>query len=328
MNVTDLRLVVAVGAAAAAAVAYAVTVWRRQPRPRVLLRAGAVLLAELLVVTAAALVVNRVEDLYPTWAALGQRGPVIQRQPTTPGRLDATIGRLARGSPGPVALAWRPAFLASWPHAAATVVTPADYPQHPEWRYPAVLVLSSTGDGWTDATVLAAARRAGPAAVVVAVRVPGDGDPSALALQVAPDLERDVRVTGHHWGLVASAGMQPVARNVVGRDAVRFPVLAVAGRPGEITPAQVGPPSAALPAGVLAVRVGPANAGTATEGAAPQAQLVAALHWVGTKLPAPLAAPASVLTPPAAPRPKPHRAVVHGTPTPGAGSGSAGRHGP
>ncbi|MFC4149864.1 hypothetical protein ACFO0M_26740 [Micromonospora mangrovi] len=305
MNVTDLRLLVAVGALAVAATAGGVVVWRRRPRPAVAVRAGVVVLAELLVVTTVALVVNRVEGFYPTWGALAQRGSVTQRLATAPGRLDATIQRLGRGPDRLAPLPWRSAALAAWPHVDATVVPPTDYLLHPAWRYPAVLVLSSSPGGWSDAQVLAAARQAAPAAVVVAVRAPRDVDPAALARGLPQDLERDLRVTGYRWGLVASSGMQQVARDVVSRDVGRFPVFAVAAEPGTIEPvsAPAAPPSQLpLPAGVLAVQISSAGGGSGAE----TAGLAAGLRWAAGQLPAPLAAPAPVLTPSADPRPRRH----------------------
>ncbi|MCI4066828.1 hypothetical protein MRQ36_31415 [Micromonospora sp. R77] len=316
MNVTDLRLLVAAGVLAVGAVAGGVWVWRRRPRPGVAVRAGVVVLAELLLVTAGALVVNRVEGFYPTWAALAQHDPATQRWKTTPGRLDATIRRLARGSDQAVLVPWPARSLAAWPGAGAAVVTPVDYLRRPAWRYPAVLVLSSA-DGWSDAQVLAAARQTAPAAVVVAVRVPQGMDPATLALGLPLDLERDLRVTGHRWGLVASAGMRHVARDVVARDVGRFPVLAVAAGTSEpvVVPPGAPPPAAPFPAGVLAVQVGLPARGAAAGPDRSQTGLVAALRWVQGQLPAPLAAPAPVLTPSAVPRPGRHHSAGHTHPT-------------
>ncbi|MFI5834226.1 hypothetical protein ACIA5A_11165 [Micromonospora sp. NPDC051300] len=274
---TDLRLVVAAGALAAVAAAGAVAVWRRRPRPGVALRAGVVLLAELLLVTAVALVVNRAEGFYPTWRALAQNGSTARRTPDTPGRLDATVRRLALGADRPVAMPWRPPSLAAWPGAGVTVQVPAGYLGHPSWRYPAVLVLSSPVDGWTDGRVLTAARQDAPAVVVVTVRAGPDVDPGVLATRMPQDLERDLRVTGHRWGLVASGHVRRLAQAVVGRDPGRFPVLAIT--------------------------AGPRPSG-----------LAAGLRSVGGELPAPLAAPAPVLAPSAAPARR-HPAGHHTPPT-------------
>ncbi|WP_139128657.1 hypothetical protein [Micromonospora humi] len=260
---TDLRLVVATGALAAVAAAGAVAVWRRRPRPGVPLRAGAVLLAELLLVTAVALVVNRAEGFYPTWAALAQDGTTAHRPPATPGRLDATIRRLAADPDLPIAVPWRPPSLAASPGGGATVAVPAGYLRHPSWRYPAVLVLSSPADGWTDARMLTAARQDAPTAVVVAVRAAPDLDPGVLATGMPLDLQRDLRVTGHRWGLVASDHVRRSARDVAGRDPGRFPAPVIAAGPG--------------PSG-----------------------LATGLRAVAGQLPAPLAAPAPVLAPSAA----------------------------
>ncbi|MFI2714449.1 hypothetical protein ACH495_30450 [Micromonospora sp. NPDC018662] len=302
---TDLRLVVGAGVLAAAGVACAVLVWRR--RPGVAVRAGVVLLAELLLVTAGALAVNRAEGFYPTWGALVQRSPVALRLHVTPGRLDATIRRTARGADRPVEEPWRPPSLAVWPQVETTVVVPAGYLRHPAWRYPAVLILSSPGDRWTDAQVLAAVGQPAPAVVVVAVRAAPDVDAGALAARLPQDLERDLRVTGHRWGLVASASVQRLAWEVVRRDPGRFPVLAIAGRSGPAEPARaVTVLPAPLPTGVSAVRVGPPGGPTAKGRDGVVDVLVAGLRWVGGQLPAPLAAPAPVLAPSGGPRPERH----------------------
>ncbi|MFB9238626.1 hypothetical protein ACFFWC_24385 [Plantactinospora siamensis] len=356
---TGVPLLAMVAVLTAAVIAATVLGWRRGNRPRrVLTRAVGVLLAESLVLLTIGLAVNRSEGFYPSWHDLlhpgGPSEPVLtSRAGALDGWLRDHVGNLATGA---ASFPWRPAGWADWRLGGPpTLVVPAGYLDHPSWSYPVVLVLSDSAGGWSEADAAAAALAvedprpapsgargatpatpagaavAGDAAVFVLARVEPATTPAALTRSMPASLSQDLRVSGHGWALVGSAGAQTLARRAVATDPARYGALAVlwpvppdSGRqlPAGSTSGPAGDPSGrpTLPVGVPVAAFG-TEPHTVSPVAGVPAELRRALLWAVRQTPPPMAAPAPLIPPPN-PRHAPGR-HRHGRPAPsGAPSGS------
>ncbi|WP_433796350.1 hypothetical protein [Actinoplanes sp. CA-252034] len=154
MRLTGLPLILAAWALLAVAVVVTVRLWRRLPA-----RLGGLVLIEVLAVLGIALIVNRVEGFYPSWQSLvGSETAAAVTEPTGAGRLDVSLDA------GTVA--WSPAEATGW-HLAVppALIATRDYAQHPDRRFPVVMVL--TTEHAAAAVKDAAARATGVLTVVL-----------------------------------------------------------------------------------------------------------------------------------------------------------------
>ncbi|MFG2052429.1 hypothetical protein ACGFI9_00235 [Micromonospora sp. NPDC048930] len=298
MSLTGIPLLALATAATLAAAGATVVGWPRVRRARLLVRPTAVLLTELLVLLTVGLAVNRQEQFYTSWNdLLHTGGNTTAGRDDHPGRLDRWLSHRTTDPDTPVTVDWRPTGWQDW-HLATppTVVVPAGYLRHPDWRYPAVLVVADD-DRWTpteDQDAARAAVTAGPA-VLVFTRPAPTVDPGVLAGAVPLSLARDLRVTGHSWALVTTTRRQALADAVVHAAPDRYPALALVAD----TPARTPP---ALPTGEALAVTAPTAAATTHLPAGPGRGLPAALRWACQHTPAPLAAPAPLIPPAQHPR--------------------------
>ncbi|TDB74412.1 hypothetical protein [Micromonospora sp. KC723] len=325
MALTGIPLLVLAGLVAAGVAAATVVGWPRFGRLRIPVRVVGVLLTQAMVLLTVGLTVNRSEQFYTSWHDLPAQDTAGGRHGASPpGRLDQWVRQHDdHPTTQPFAFPWRPAGWADW-HLAGppTVAVPADYLHHPGWRYPAVLVLSSAGDGWGDAAeieaALSAEAAAGPAVLILAHTTPAASVPG-LAMTLPDELSRDLRVTGHGWALVSSAQQEPLARQMVLAAQGHYPALAVvpisAGRgytpvapprlPVGVTVTVLGTPASTATGGPAAAR----RVGSMVPSGATADALRAALLWAFRQLPSPLAEPAPLVrhlrTPHGRPRPTP-----------------------
>ncbi|MEU8263930.1 hypothetical protein AB0C02_25305 [Micromonospora sp. NPDC048999] len=301
MSLTGLPLLLLAAATAVAAVVATARTWRRHRRWAPLTRAAAVLLTETLALLTAGLAVNRAAGFYPTWADL-LPGDTIRHDtgPAHPGHLDRFISsRAAHTAGAPVSFTWHPPRWTSWPVTAApTVVVPADYPQHPTWRYPVVVLADPATPAQENNAAHAAEEHAGPA-ILVFTHLRPTATPDILTDTLPTGLTRDLRVTTHSWALVASDHLTPLALAAIRATPTRYPTLVLINDTDD--PATDAP--ADLPTTeTVAVTGGPTRPGDpATHlDAPPDDRLTAALTWACQQTPAPLSAPAQLI--PAPPR--------------------------
>ena len=223
MSRTGRPLSLLAAAATAATLAVTVLLWRRWGRWRYVVRPAGVLLAEALLTATVGLAVNRSQQFYPTWAALfASSDPGGPSYHTAAGRLDTWLA----GRPDPEqaqTFGWQPPGWRRWRLAGApTVTVPAGYLQHPGWQYSAVLVVTDAAHAWSVPAM------SGPT-VLVSVTTTADTQPATLGVTVPGELGRDLRVTGHRWALITSAGDNALARRVVMVARGRYPAVAFVG---------------------------------------------------------------------------------------------------
>ncbi|MFB9237647.1 hypothetical protein ACFFWC_19160 [Plantactinospora siamensis] len=314
MALTGWPFILLVALCAVGGVAGTVLLWNRFGRVRYLLRPAGVLLAEVLMLSTVGLVVNRSEEFYPTWAALlGTRtGPATVLRDSNdatyrdgPGGLDRRLAAQAGGHrDAALTFAWQPAGWRGWGLSAAPIVsTPPGYLRHPTWSYSAVVVVGDGSDGWPAAAERAAARRVtanGVSAVVVFAATTPATTARTLDETLPDQLGRDLRVTTHHWAIVASGPDAALAQSAAAAAATRYPSVAVAaGTHGGLASASVTRP-AVLPAGVTWAAVEASLVGRHDDGVVPLPStdadaLYTALSWAIGRTPPPLAAPAARL---------------------------------
>jgi hypothetical protein len=285
VGITGLPLILSVAFGTLAAVAATVLVWNRFGRVRYLLRAGGVLLAEVLLLLSFGLAVNRSEQFYPTWDSLLNSKTDIKitndnTYRSTPGALDRSLAVRAGGHAADAqTFPWQSAGWRGWGLSAAPIViTPPGYLLHPAWSYSAVVVIG----GWSATVEESAARRAtatGLSAVVVFATTTATTTAAELATGLPGQLDRDLRVTTHRWAMVAADADAALAESAVDDAALRYPSIAV-------------DRAAALPAGVTAAAVVTGND-----------PLYSALSWAIARTPPPLASP----------QPSPRRCGCHRT---------------
>jgi hypothetical protein len=250
--------------------------------------------------------------------------PAVATYRTAAGGLDATIAAQAAGKDAlPQLIAWRPAERAGWRLAAVpTVVVPAGYSQHLQWRYSVVLVVAQTGQGWPTTwqgpaglSVAASATRD----VVVFVTATSKTAVPALTSQLPDDLRHDLRVTDHRWAVVTAPANAGLVQRVVLATAGQYPAIATvqtnpppqAKKPqpkaSSRKPATSRPSTAKTSSATALAAVRRAAGGHATTGGLPAgitsviirsapkptnilAGLVAAVRWAAGQTPPPLAA--------------------------------------
>jgi hypothetical protein len=251
---TSIRLIAFTGLLTAAALAATVFVWPRWGRWRFLVRPAGILLTEALLTATVGLVANRSQDFYPTWAALfATSDPGTDSYHTAAGQLDKWLATQP-GAGQTQSFEWRPEGWEDWRLAAPpTVTVPEGYLQHPTWRYSAILVIGDAGHAWPASvvagpaaagitqtaakarTIVAASVAAGAPAlaagptVLVSVTTTAKTTAAALAEAVPGELGRDLRVTGHRWALVTSAGDNTLAHEVVSTARGLYPSVAFVG---------------------------------------------------------------------------------------------------
>jgi hypothetical protein len=169
--------------------------WRLSGRKRIPLRIAGLVAIELLLVTDIGLVVNRQENFYPSWRALGgSESAVVAAPSATAGRLD---GKLDAGG----TVAWSPPEAAAWRLAATPLlVTAPEYGDQLDRAFPVVLAL-------TTAAGAAETRRQAAAAsgVLTLILQPTRGTTAASLAELPDLLGRDARVGA---GLVLLADPQ------------------------------------------------------------------------------------------------------------------------
>ena len=223
MSLTGRPLILLAAAATAATLAVTVLLWRRWGRWRYVVRPAGVLLAEALLTATVGLAVNRSQQFYPTWSALfASSDPGGPSYHTAAGRLDTWLA----GRPDPEqaqTFPWQPPGWRRWRLAGPpTVTVPAGYLQHPGWQYSAVLVVADAAHAWPVPAM------PGPT-VLVSVTTTADTQPATLGVTVPGELGRDLRVTGHRWALITSAGDNALARRVITVARGRYPAVAFVG---------------------------------------------------------------------------------------------------
>ncbi|SBT45334.1 hypothetical protein [Micromonospora narathiwatensis] len=300
MSLTGLPLLLLVAATTVAAAVTTARTWRRHRRWSHLTRAAAVLLTETLALLTAGLAVNRTAAFYPTWADLLPADTVHRDTgPARPGHLDHFItSRAGRAPTAPITFTWHPPRWTSWPLTAApTVVVPADYPQHPTWRYPVIVLTDPANPTQENTAAHTAENHAGPAVLVFTHLRPA-ATPDILTDAIPTSLTHDLRVTTHTWALVAGGQLTPLAQAAVRAAPTRYPTLALI----DDTPDQhPNPAPTDLPptetVAVAGVPTPPGAPATHLD-APPDDRLTAALTWACQQTPPPLSAPAPLIPPP------------------------------
>jgi hypothetical protein len=217
MSLTGIPLILAVALGVVVSAAVTVVAWRRDWRPRLLVRPLGVLLIEALVLAEAGLVANRIELFYPSWADLLQRsGTPATTVAVRAGALDEWL-RLREPHDGD-AFAWHPDGWTRWHLAEApTILAPPGYLQNPGRRYSVVVVI---GDEWT--TPPGGAEQT----IVVFARTTAATTAATLSEALPARLSHDLRVTGHRWALVCPASALPLAGQAAATPG-RYPAIAV-----------------------------------------------------------------------------------------------------
>ncbi|MBY8875008.1 hypothetical protein K7640_24570 [Micromonospora sp. PLK6-60] len=220
MSLTGTPLLLLTALATVAAATATATGWHRGRRTRLLLRTAALLLTQALALTCVGLAVNRSQHFYTSWDdLLHTSAAAAHANPDRPGRLDRWLTH--HGDTGPTTLDWRPPRWRTW-HLTTdpTVVVPAGYPHHPTWRYPALVVLDQDPGTRTTPPV--------DGAVLVLIHPGAHTSVDTLTTTLPEDLQRDLRVTGHTWALVAT-GHHRLARAVAAAAPTRYRALALTG---------------------------------------------------------------------------------------------------
>jgi hypothetical protein len=353
LSLTGMPLIITAAVCTFGVLGATVALWSRWGRVRWLSRPLGILLTEALLLMTIGLVVNRSEQFYPSWDALLQHSTDAgHKYADVPGQLDGWLrSRAGPRTDEPTAFTWQPAGVGAWHLAAApTVVIPAGYLTHPQYRYPVVLVLDDAEGAWTEAVETATGRSAmglaGPAVLVFAHATPSVAV-KTLASTIPEELAWDLRVTGHSWAIVASGAAATLGRHVVMRAPGRYPALAVVpdvsrtavrketGRPpirpsssspshGTTRAGATGPPRTvtdAAPASMTALPGLPAGIATVVIGTPPSPDGTAATRRTGSAgLLTALAWACRQVPPPLAPSSPPvryvplHRHPQHGTP--------------
>ncbi|HEY3006781.1 MAG TPA: hypothetical protein VGJ63_01770 [Micromonosporaceae bacterium] len=277
-------LMVSVTATVACLVALVAT-WRRFGRWRVVTRTLGILLVEALALGSLGLVVNRVGDFYPSWAALVSSGATSDRaRVATPNLEQWLAAHQTGGERDGLVFTWRPPDAVSWRLARPPVLfVPAAYFQHPEMSLPVVVAVAATKDrvAWDNRGVasLVRATTAGATSAVIAFVLAGRTTPAAALRAGLPyRLERDFRVTSGGWALVGVGSETSAAADAYTHDPGRYG-------------------SAALVDVRASAAVRPFAGGAPGSSVRWLAQLPAALRWAYAQLPPPLAAP--LVDPPA-----------------------------
>jgi hypothetical protein len=221
MSLTGVPLILLALLATAAAGAGTVLLWHRSGAFRLPVRTLGLLMSEALAVLSIGLVVNRLEQFYPSWEALaGRTGTTAAAADREAGRLDTNL----RGSAA-ATVSWRPDGLAGWRLAVPpSVVVPAGYVTRPTVSYPVVLSLLAPGPD-----VTAAVRAAKRQSAVGVVAVPTSGTTPAALLALFVDLQRDLRVTARGWALVDTPGQAALGRRLAAAAPGRFTAVVTAG---------------------------------------------------------------------------------------------------
>ncbi|WP_051807297.1 hypothetical protein [Actinoplanes subtropicus] len=231
MSLTGLPLILLTGGLALVAAAATVRVWRWGGRKRIPLRVAGLVAIELLLVAEIGLVVNRQQNFYPSWSALGGSEDVVAAPPAPPGRLDDELD--AGGT-----IAWSPPGAAAWRLAAAPLlVTGPEYGKHRDRAFPVVLALT------TPAGLAETRRRAASATgLLTLILQPTRGTTAASLAELPGLLRRDARtgdglvlLTDPQWSSLAAGwpGRPPV---VAGHTATAFDSAA------RLLPAPLAPP--------------------------------------------------------------------------------------
>jgi hypothetical protein len=202
MGLTGLPLILLTGVLAALAAAVLVRFWRAAGSWRLPVRVAGLILVESLVVLIVGLIANRVDGFYPSWQALtGDTGALTQSASQQPGRLD---GSLAAGA----GVSWTPPEAAAWRLAAPSrLIAPAGYQGRADHAFPVIVVLAAAGQAPP-----VHARSASTPDVVTLVVMPATATTAAELATLPARLERDARVTGGGWAIVADRRFAALAQ--------------------------------------------------------------------------------------------------------------------
>ncbi|MFG1996430.1 hypothetical protein ACGFJ7_41275 [Actinoplanes sp. NPDC048988] len=192
--------------------------WRRSGRLRFVVRPLGLLLTEILLLVTAGVWFNRTQQFYPTWSALLDDTESVSSAPeATAGNLDSWLaGQSAAGTGQAWSFEWHPTEPAQ--PGPLVVGLPDGYLAHPTRRYPVVMIV-----GAPDATIA----RGLPE--VVSVSVPVTSVTAETATSLPRALERDVRVTGQRWAMVAPIALAPALNSAITVAPGRFPAWAFVG---------------------------------------------------------------------------------------------------
>ncbi|MGX6607435.1 hypothetical protein ACWKSP_35715 [Micromonosporaceae bacterium Da 78-11] len=221
MNLTGIPLILLTGAIAVLAGGATVRFWSRGGRWRLPTRTASLLVVEVTVVLGVALVANRAEAFYPSWRALrGDTGADVVTTGHAAGRLDGSLATTQSG------VLWRAGGAPAWHLADPPVlIAPTGYDQRADLTFPVVLAL-------VDADRSAPARTLAGALpdVVTVVLVPTGATTAAALTTLAAQLDRDTRVTGRGWAIVADPSHAGLARQLEALAPDRFTSLVVGSR--------------------------------------------------------------------------------------------------
>jgi len=221
MSLTGIPLITLSILVTAAAITGTALLWNRYGRWRLASRIAGVLLGEALVVFSIGLIVNPVNDFYPSWEALaGKTGTTAVTAQQRAGRLDQKLHGIAAHS-----MVWHAADAADWRLAGLPmVITPSGYRARTNVGYPAVVDLVDPGpDG------KAAVKAAQSLAAVTVVLTPSKATTAAGLASLPGDLAMDVRTTSVGWAIVATAKQAPLAEEMIAAAPHRYGSLVVVG---------------------------------------------------------------------------------------------------
>ncbi|GAA3345672.1 hypothetical protein GCM10020358_53620 [Amorphoplanes nipponensis] len=216
MTGVPLLLVAVVSTALAAVVV--VRLWSRGGRWRLAARAAGLVALEVTGVLTIALGANRAEDFYPSWQALGGDTGATAVAATRPaGHLDEVLTGARSG------VTWEPPAARAWHLAAApTLMVPTGYDEQADRAFPVVLALVAGGQPAATRSLAGLT----PDAVTVVVS-PTRATTAAAMTTLAGQLDRDARVTGRGWAVVADPPAARVAEQLCRLAPDRFATLVV-----------------------------------------------------------------------------------------------------
>jgi hypothetical protein len=264
LALTGWPLLIACCAGTVLAIGLTVLGWRRGGRGRLVTRTVSVLTCQAVALLTLGVVINKAEDLYPSWATLLHAVPKPKAVAAPTARLDGPLyARDASGGRQGVTFPWTPAGWTGWGLAVAPEVSvPQAYFDGPLLRFPVVVVAAAPADHRVPAAVT------GVPAVVVVLRPTHGTD--ALDDRLPYALNLDLRVEPHGWALVGAGADAPLVLAALARRPERYQEAALVAAPATLAARR--PDSGEQPVYLAS-------------------GLAAALRWIDPLLPAPLNPP-------------------------------------
>jgi hypothetical protein len=305
VSLTGWPLLVTSVLASMGAIAGTIWCWGRGGWWRTVIRTAGVLVCEALLLFTAGLIVNRsLGDLFPSWSALLDQDkkappPTVVADPAT--KLDTWLhSKAIEGTHNGLVFEWHPSGAAAWHLPAPPVIyVPPRYFTAKTARFPVVLVLAPAKAGpaqgaWDPHKINLIVPRADGAdtpAVIVFLRT--DHPDAAVLTRTLPRvLDGDLRTTSRAWGLVGVDADAAAGLDALVQDPLRFWSAAAVIEEAAV-PKAVSHQRALLDwqSELIVGKGHPADT-----------KLSDALHWVYTRLPAPLTPPLTGPVDPNAPR--------------------------